>query len=163
MSPHFKVLGSAEKTLGELFGETSTSACCISFFILTNADFSAGANIHLYNGSSEVAVLKVSCKLGGAKDVMTDVVPNIEKPSEGSKLLDSNDTLDTVLNAVKQMIDVLADVGNILQANSYCLTSLLPRCTPRLPSLGDFCLSDSKWVVDGVPSAWISSHHRYRS
>ncbi|KAK0452928.1 uncharacterized protein EV420DRAFT_1697654 [Desarmillaria tabescens] len=93
MNPHFEVLGSVEKTLGELFeGSTSTSA-----------------DIHLYNGSSEVAVLKISCKLGGAKGVMIDVIPNIEKPSEGSKLLDGNDTLDTVLNAVKQMIDVLAD------------------------------------------------------
>ncbi|KAK0439721.1 uncharacterized protein EV420DRAFT_1733548 [Desarmillaria tabescens] len=97
LSPHFKVLGSAEKTLGELFGGTSTSAY-----------------IHLSNGSSEVAVLKISCKLGGAKGVMIDVVPNIEKPSEGSKLLDSNDTLDTVLNAVKQMIDVLADLNKPL-------------------------------------------------
>ncbi|SJL16194.1 uncharacterized protein ARMOST_19713 [Armillaria ostoyae] len=93
MCPHFKVLGSVEKTLGELFGGTSTSA-----------------DIHLYNGSSEVAVLKISCKLGGAKGVMIDIVPNIEKPSENSELLDSNDTLDTVLNAVKQMIDTLADV-----------------------------------------------------
>ncbi|KAK0439718.1 uncharacterized protein EV420DRAFT_1733535 [Desarmillaria tabescens] len=99
LSPHFKVLGSVEKKLGELFGGTST-----------------GADIHLYNGSSEVAVLKISCKL-----------------DKGSKLLDSNDTLDTVLEAVKQMIDVLANVGDILQANPYCLTSLFPRCTLRLP------------------------------
>ncbi|KAK0488060.1 hypothetical protein EDD18DRAFT_1360012 [Armillaria luteobubalina] len=91
--PRFKVLGSVEKKLGEFFeGDSDTSA-----------------DIHLYNGSSEVAVLKVSVKLDSPSNVLMAVVPNIEKPSESSKFLDPS-TLQTVLDATKKMVDTLAGV-----------------------------------------------------
>ncbi|KAK0439725.1 uncharacterized protein EV420DRAFT_1769383 [Desarmillaria tabescens] len=91
--PRYKVLASVEKTLGELFeGSTSTSA-----------------DIHLFNGSSEVAVLKISAQLDSPSNIVMAVVPNIEKPSECSKFLDPS-TLQTVFDAAKTMIDTLAGV-----------------------------------------------------
>ncbi|KAK0200219.1 hypothetical protein DFS33DRAFT_1395744 [Desarmillaria ectypa] len=91
LSPRFKALGNVEKTLGELFEGSSTSA-----------------DIHLSDGSSEVAVLKISGELNNAKNVMIDVVPNIEEPSESFKFLDSIETVQNVFDAAKNMIDVLA-------------------------------------------------------
>ncbi len=74
--------------------------------------FSVGAEIHLSNGSSEVAVLKISGQLDTPKNVMTHLVSSVKKPSESSELLDS-ETLQNVLEVVKQMIDTLAEVGDI--------------------------------------------------
>ncbi|KAK0438238.1 hypothetical protein EV421DRAFT_2021353 [Armillaria borealis] len=91
---HFKVLGSVEKTLGELF-------------VLFEGN-NTSADIHLSNGSSEVAVLKISGQLDTPKNVMTDVVANTNEPSESSELLDS-ETLQKVFEVVKQMIDTLAE------------------------------------------------------
>ncbi len=54
-----EVLGSAEKTLGELFEGSSTSVC-VYFFAQINIRFPIGADIQLYNGTSEIAVLKIS-------------------------------------------------------------------------------------------------------
>ncbi|SJL14640.1 uncharacterized protein ARMOST_18105 [Armillaria ostoyae] len=90
--PRFKAFGSVEKTLGELFEEGS-----------------ATANIQLFHGASEVAGLKISGQLNSTKNIMIDVVPKIEKPSEVSKLLDPS-TLQNVFDATKTMIDTLAGV-----------------------------------------------------
>ncbi|SJL17586.1 uncharacterized protein ARMOST_21138 [Armillaria ostoyae] len=90
----FKVLCSVEKTLGELF-------------VLLEGN-NTSADIHLSNGSSEVAVLKISGQLDTPKNVMTDVVANTKEPSESSELLDS-ETLQKVFEVVKQMIDTLAE------------------------------------------------------
>ncbi len=73
---------------------------------------SAGADIHLLDGSSEVAVLKISGQLDTPKNIMTNVVMNMNEPSESSKLLDS-ETLQKVFEVVKQMINTLAEVGAI--------------------------------------------------
>ncbi len=72
--------------------------------------FSAGADIHLSSGSSEVAVLKISGQLDTPKNVMTDFVANTDEPSKSSELLD-RETLQKVFEVVKQMIDILAEVG----------------------------------------------------
>ncbi len=45
---------------------------------------------------------------------MNELVPSVKKPSENYKFLDSSETLGTVFEAVKRMIDTLAGVGNIL-------------------------------------------------
>ncbi len=73
---------------------------------------SAGADIHLFSGSSDIAVLKISGQLDTPKNVMTHLVPSVQKPSENSELLDS-ETLQKVFKVVKQMIDTLAEVGDI--------------------------------------------------
>ncbi|PBK98170.1 hypothetical protein ARMGADRAFT_1161666 [Armillaria gallica] len=91
----FKVLGSVEKTLEELF-------------VLFEGN-NTSADIHLLDGPSEVAVLKISSQLDTPKNVMTDVVANTNEPSESSKLLDG-ETLQKVFEVVKQMIDTLAEV-----------------------------------------------------
>ncbi|SJL00968.1 uncharacterized protein ARMOST_04282 [Armillaria ostoyae] len=91
----FKVVGSVEKTLGELF----------ELFEGNNTS----ADIHLSNGSSDVAVLKISVQLDTPKNVMTHLVPSVKKPSESSELLDS-ETLQKAFEVVKQMIDTLAEV-----------------------------------------------------
>ncbi len=111
--PRFKALGSVEKTLGDFFKEGSASACCVAFFILSNANFFAAADIHLFHGPTEIAVLKISGQLKSTENVMIDVVPMIEKPSEISKLLDHS-YLQKVLNVTKTMIDTLAEVGDII-------------------------------------------------
>ncbi|KAK0438258.1 hypothetical protein EV421DRAFT_1906793 [Armillaria borealis] len=87
----FKVLGSVEKTLGEFFEEGSASA-----------------DIHLSNGSSEVAVLKVSLQLDTPMKVAEKVVQSGAEPSQTPKLLDNSETFKQVFEAVKQMIDTLA-------------------------------------------------------
>ncbi|PBK66630.1 hypothetical protein ARMSODRAFT_352149 [Armillaria solidipes] len=87
----FKLLGSAEKTLGELFERSSTSAV-----------------IHLFNGTSEIAMLKISGS-NSAKTLMDELVPSIKKPSESSKFLDNSETLWKVFGAAKEMIDLLAE------------------------------------------------------
>ncbi|PBK66608.1 hypothetical protein ARMSODRAFT_1006001 [Armillaria solidipes] len=88
---HFKALGSVEKTLGEFFEESSASA-----------------DIHLSNGSSEVAVLKVSVRLDTPMKVATKVVQSSVEPSQALKLLDNSETFKQVFEVVKQMIDTLA-------------------------------------------------------
>ncbi|KAK0474726.1 hypothetical protein EDD18DRAFT_1470562 [Armillaria luteobubalina] len=76
MSPHFKVLGSAQKTFGELF-----------------------------EGNND-RILKVSFQLDSPSNVMMAVVPEIEKPSESSKFLDPSnlqivfDTTKTMIDAL---------------------------------------------------------------
>ncbi|KAK0475740.1 hypothetical protein IW261DRAFT_454887 [Armillaria novae-zelandiae] len=98
-SPRFKVLASVEKTLGELFeGNNDTSA-----------------DIHLYSGSSEVAVLKVFVQLDSPSNVAIAIVPDIEEPSESSNFLDpsTQQTVfddETAFDATKAMIDTLAGV-----------------------------------------------------
>ncbi len=72
--------------------------------------FSAGTDIYLSSGSSEVAVLKISGQLDTPKNVMTDFVTNTDEPSKSSELLD-RETLQKVFEVVKQMIDILAEVG----------------------------------------------------
>ncbi|KAK0234412.1 hypothetical protein EDD85DRAFT_792463 [Armillaria nabsnona] len=85
-----KVLGSVEKTLGELFEGSCTST-----------------DIHLSDGTSEIAVLKISGS-NSAKTLMDEVVPSTKKPSENSKFLESSETLGTVFEAAKGMVDTLA-------------------------------------------------------
>ncbi|SJL17574.1 uncharacterized protein ARMOST_21126 [Armillaria ostoyae] len=85
-----ELFGSIE-VLGELFEGTST-------------------DIHVSDGSSEVAVLKISGKFSSAKDVMMDAVPNIKNPSESPMFLDDSDTLQKVFDAMKTMIDTLVGV-----------------------------------------------------
>ncbi|SJL14650.1 uncharacterized protein ARMOST_18115 [Armillaria ostoyae] len=87
-----EVLGSVEKTLGELFEGSSTSA-----------------DVHLSDGTSEIAVLKISGS-NSASTVMNELVPSIKKPSENHKFLDSSETLRSVFEAAKGMIDTLAGV-----------------------------------------------------
>ncbi len=62
---------------------------------------------------------------------MDELVPSIKKPSEKYKFLDSTETLGTVFDAVKGMIDTLAGVGNILQVDLYCLTGVSSQGAPR--------------------------------
>ncbi len=76
---------------------------------------SAGTDIHLFSGSSNVAVLKISSQLDTPKNVMTHLIPSIKKPPESSGLLDS-ETLQKVFEVVKQMIDTLAEVGDICKS-----------------------------------------------
>ncbi|KAK0474721.1 hypothetical protein EDD18DRAFT_1391277 [Armillaria luteobubalina] len=85
-----KVLGSIEKTLRELFEENDETS----------------ADIHLYDGSSEVTILRVPLKLDSPGNVMMALVPTIEKPLESSKFLDPS-TLQTVFEATKTMINTL--------------------------------------------------------
>ncbi|KAK0234409.1 hypothetical protein EDD85DRAFT_955231 [Armillaria nabsnona] len=87
-----KVLGSVEKTLGELFEGSCTST-----------------DIHLSDGTYEIAVLKISGS-SSAKTLMDELVPSIRKPSQNYQFLDSSETLETVFNAAKGMIDTLAGV-----------------------------------------------------
>ncbi|KAK0438250.1 hypothetical protein EV421DRAFT_2037891 [Armillaria borealis] len=87
----FKVLGSVEKTLGEFFEEGSAST-----------------DIHLSNGSSEVAVLKVSLQLDTPMKVAEKLVQSGAEPSQTLKLLDNSETFKQVFEAIKQMIDTLA-------------------------------------------------------
>ncbi|PBK98181.1 hypothetical protein ARMGADRAFT_1075044 [Armillaria gallica] len=87
-----KVLGSVEKTLGELFEGSSTSA-----------------DIHLSDGTSEIAVLQISGS-NSAKTLMDELIPSTKKPSENSKFLESSETLGTVFEAAKGMVDTLAGV-----------------------------------------------------
>ncbi len=112
--------------------------------------FSVGADIHLSNGSSDVAVLKVSVQLDTPMKVATKVVQSGAEPSQTLKLLDNGKTFKQVFEAVKQTIDTLAGVGDIPQVNLYCLTTLQRR-TPRLPLLGDFYLLDLRWVSTAFP------------
>ncbi|PBK88460.1 hypothetical protein ARMGADRAFT_1084414 [Armillaria gallica] len=88
----FKFLGSVEKTLGELFEGSSTST-----------------DIQLSNGTSEIAVLKISGS-NSAKTLMDELVPSTKKPSENYMFLDKSETLGTVFDAAKRMIDTLAGV-----------------------------------------------------
>ncbi len=91
--------------------------CMLGFLLypIISWVFSVGADIHLSNGSSDVTVLKISSQLDTLKNVMTHLIPNVKKPSESSKLLDS-ETLQEVFEVVKQMIDTLVEVGNICKS-----------------------------------------------
>ncbi len=117
--------------------------------------FSVGADIHLSNRSSEVAVLKVSFQLDTPMKVTTDVVQSSAKPSQTLKFVDNSETLKEVFEAMKQMIDALTGVGDISWVNLYYLMTLFTRCTLQLPLLGDFYLLDLRWVSMVFPV------HRY--
>ncbi|KAK0438269.1 hypothetical protein EV421DRAFT_1972095 [Armillaria borealis] len=147
-----KVLGSVEKTLEELFEGSSTSA-----------------DIHLFNGTSEIAVLKISGS-NSAKTLMDKLVPSIKKPSENYKFLESSETLEKVFDAAKGMVDILTGVGNILQFDLYCLTNLFPRCTLQLPvawgllSIGFTILKnqhDTKQAVLDLYAEMISAYEAF--
>ncbi|PBK98090.1 hypothetical protein ARMGADRAFT_1074967 [Armillaria gallica] len=77
--------GCVEKSLaaprrhGELFEGSSTSA-----------------DIQLYNGTSEIAVLKISGS-SNRRALMNEPVLSTRKPSENSKLLGGDETLEKVL------------------------------------------------------------------
>ncbi len=127
---HLKeVLGSVEKTLGELFEGSSTSAS-VYFFALINIDFPIGVDIQLCDGPSEIAVLKIFGS-NNAKALMDELVPSIKKPSQNYQFLDSSETLETVFNAAKGMIDSLARVGDVLLLDICCLTRASSQGAPR--------------------------------
>ncbi len=124
-----KVLGSVEKTLGELFEGGSTSVC-VYFPALIHTDFVGGADIHLFNGTFKIAVLKVSGS-SSSKALMDELVPSIKKPSEKYKFLDSSETLGTVFDAAKGMVNALTGVRDILLLDLYCLTRSSFQGAPR--------------------------------
>ncbi len=90
-----EVLGSAEKTLGELFEGSSTSAC-VYFFAQINIHFPIGTDIQLYNGTFEIAVLKISGS-SNRRALIDELVLSTRKPSENSKFLEGDETLEKVL------------------------------------------------------------------
>ncbi len=123
-----KVLGSVKKTLGELFEGSSTSAC-VHLFALINIHFPIGADIQLYDGTSEIAVLKIYGS-NNAREFMDELVPSTKKPSEYHKFLESSETLGKVFDAAKGMIDTLSGVGNMLRFDIYWLTRAFSQGAP---------------------------------
>ncbi|KAK0214467.1 hypothetical protein IW262DRAFT_1466199 [Armillaria fumosa] len=87
-----KVLGSVEKTVAELFEGSSMDA-----------------DIHLSDGTSEITVLQISGS-NSAKTLMDKLILSTKKPSENSKFLENSETLGTVFETAKGMVDTLTGV-----------------------------------------------------